>query len=259
MPTTAAVLLSSIALPGLSSSPAQAADCVPRSAVSTNAWNVVHCGVPDIDQHRNGLDATGEKYCVPTAAMNALFWFDKNGYPNMLSGNYDAMSSEPNTFSEVTRKIKSLAARMNTQDDGTIVSDAVNGLNSHIAEKGYSSRFQAKYRSVAYDPSPGRAVAVALAGDLNPGMAIGKVIRKKNGAVVGGHAVSLTASYGAVGGLSRITIHDPGTQGFGGNGQSPTIPLTYELGTFVPGLGHKIIGYGYNGESVYFQGMITIS
>ncbi|MEU1280279.1 hypothetical protein [Streptomyces sp. NPDC005805] len=240
---------------------AAAADCAGVRTVTSSAWNVRVCGMPDIDQLRPGLVQGGQNYCGPTTVANALYYLDLRGHPFMLPGVVDPMKNDPGNYAKVTNQIKRISNEIDHDpEEGIGVQGITKGLNRMIRDTGHLG-MTARYESLVLHPFAGHRVASLLARPkAQSHVMIGAVLRMKAGKVLGRHAVTIVGAQGTLGGTSRITLNDPYTLGFVGTGkQSPEMSLSYDLGQFVVNRGTLIKGYdGYNKEQIYLQGVVVI-
>src|SRR5262245_19758186 len=89
-------------------------------------------GVPDLDQEWNDLPNKGKMYCVPTAAMNWMYYMAKHGRPGALRF---PNSDTSNAFCD-TMNIAWMGSYMDTDSqDGTSSDGAVNGLGDWLDDR----------------------------------------------------------------------------------------------------------------------------
>ncbi|MFE6814489.1 hypothetical protein [Streptomyces sp. NPDC057675] len=233
--------------------------CIPSQTAGSTSWNYRMCGIADIDQPRVGLPGNGSQYCVPTSTLNAMFWLDKHGYPNLLVGDYDPQSSADPDYSAVTSKIAKLGELMDTDGEDGTPSGADSGMNDQFEEKGYEDALEASEVDLTDEALPGRTLAQLGSRGHGENLLVLRLRHyDEDGDDIGGHAVTLTRSVGTSSGSSTITFNDPSAAPNGGSGdlttQSPFAEQTFTLGSRNDD-GYKVIGYrdgNYRLSGAYF-------
>ncbi|MEV7403083.1 hypothetical protein AB0N93_22155 [Streptomyces sp. NPDC091267] len=210
----------------------------------------------DIDQHRAGLPGNGQMYCMPTSALNTLFWLDRHGYPNLLDGDYDPTSSSPVNYQEVTAKLGRMGGLAETDaTSGTNRGNAADGINDLIEQKGYEDRLEADWESLDDEDNVshrmveltrnGRDLLIASIGWYDA-----------DGDRTGGHAVTVVGVYGSVGNHHTIQFHDP-ADGGDLNTQSKTAVTVRSLGSD-NGDGPQVVGYG-SAKTARLEGVTVVT
>jgi hypothetical protein len=140
----AAAALVATSVLGLMARPASASTippptfCTPHALINNSAFVYDMCSMPDVDQRRAALPGSGAWYCAPTASLNALLWLDQHGYPNILTGNYDAYDGTAGTYAALDQKLLRLGQTMGTATPGgTTGTGELNGITQLLIEKGY--------------------------------------------------------------------------------------------------------------------------
>ncbi|MFD7613065.1 hypothetical protein [Streptomyces sp. NPDC059828] len=224
---------------------------------SGTAWSYRACRLPDIDQRRAGLPNDGRMYCLPTSTLNAMFWLDQHGYPNLLTGDYDPTSSAAVHYDEVTAKLRRMGALAETDPaTGTGRSDAVDAVNDLIEEKGYEDVLEADWESLDDEDAVSRRIVELTRNGRD--LLIASVGRyDRDGDRVSGHAVTVVGASGSVAGNHRIAIHDPADDAHLTT-QSATVAATYNLGRD-NGDGPEVIGYGSGALTARLEGVVVIT
>ncbi|MFD7609478.1 hypothetical protein [Streptomyces sp. NPDC059828] len=261
---TSASLLGSLALaPTASAATSWESGCTRASYLNANTWGYRVCDAPDIDQGRAGAPGDGGSYCAPAASLNALFWLDKHGYPNLLTGDYDPTSSADPDYSEVTAKMIRMGERMDTDSPGgTTTDDLIDGVRSLVEEKGYGSRISVLSASFEDDDKDAASISRTLVALTNGGrgMLVARLGRyDDDGDRVSGHFVTVV---GAEGGKNTtayrptVILHNPA----GGGDirtQSETTSDSHTLGAN-DGNGPAITRYGSPAVTVRLEGVVAI-
>ena len=95
------------------------------------AYSYAATAVPDLDQQWNSLPGHGANHCVPTAAMNWMYWYRGKGIGQ-------AVKYEPSQHADHRpRNIRALGDCMGTDaEDGTSAGNAFDGLVDWLGERG---------------------------------------------------------------------------------------------------------------------------
>ncbi|GGW69795.1 hypothetical protein [Streptomyces xantholiticus] len=226
-------------------------------SITSSTWSYRACQVPDIDQRRAGLPNNGNMYCLPTSTLNVLFWLDKRGYPNLLTGNFDPMSNTPRNYNEVTAKLGRLGRLAETDpSSGTGRSDTVSAIEDLIEEKGYEDDLGADWEELDdVEPVSRRLVELTRNGSDFLIASIGKY--DNDGDRVGGHAVTIVGARGSGDGRESVTFHDPWTDSDLYT-QSAVAAPTYVLGED-DGNGAEVLGYGSTTVTARLEGVIVVT
>ncbi|MFC9845336.1 hypothetical protein ACFWFF_22490 [Streptomyces sp. NPDC060223] len=231
--------------------------CYEGIYVSSVVWSYDVCGMPDIDQKRAGLPGNGQNYCLPTATLNTMFWFDKTGYPNLLDGSYDPTSSEPYHYNEVTAKLSRMGGLADTDPlKGTNRNDNLDAINDLIESKGYENDFDVSWESLDEEDNVSQRI-VQLSRGAEDLMIASIGWYDSDGDRTGGHAVTVVGAYGHANGLHGIKFHDPANDA-NLTTQSPTAIANYRLGND-NGDGSEVIGYGSSTITARLEGVTVIS
>ncbi len=182
-------------------------------------------GVPDLDQEWNGLPNKGRMYCVPTAAMNWMYYMAKHGRPGALvfqdSDTSNAIIDQMN--------ITWMGSYMDTDpDDGTSGDDAVDGLCDWLDDRNVPSVVFAESAVDCGDITFGDLEAWT---PVN-GMAVVIMGRyAKHGDEferTSGHAMTMIG-FEKSGGTATISVHNPDDDNSNRNTQSAKIKQTETL------------------------------
>ncbi|MFE6814486.1 hypothetical protein [Streptomyces sp. NPDC057675] len=260
---SAALMTGALSLSVFASSPASAVDATDPNCdsaqVSTTgtSWAYKICKMPDIDQRRAGLPLDGANYCVPTASLNLMFYLDKHGYPNLLSGNYDPTASDSVNYQEVTAKLSRMGGLVETNPtDGTNRTNTVDGVNELIESKGYEDDLEIDFEELDDEDNVSkRMIELTRGGRDLLNASIGWY--DSDGDRVGGHHVTVVGVQGDSAGHHQITFHDPANDNFL-NTQSTTLDQTYTLGSD-NGDGPKVNGYGGTGVTARLEGVMVLT
>ncbi|MGI5380847.1 hypothetical protein ACQEV2_43235 [Streptomyces sp. CA-251387] len=136
--------------------------------------------------------------------MNALYWLDNNGYPNLVPAYNPSSSGNQVDYQGVTSLISDLAGRMDTGDwpyDGTTVSGAVDGLNDYFADHGYGQALRAEYEDFQDVRNPSYRLAELGSAGRGRNLILLRLWTWKDSALglpehTSGHIVTLTESVG---------------------------------------------------------------
>jgi hypothetical protein len=183
-------------------------------------------GVPDLDQEWNTLPGLGKNYCVPTSAMNWLYYMAKHGQPGALK----FQNSDTSNAVGVWTNLIFMGSYMDTDTGGTSGDDAVDGLVDWLDEQNLPSVVFAECAFDCGDITFGDLEAWTTP-PLN-GMTV--VLRgsfKKSGDEwerTGGHAMTMVG-FDKSGSTATITVHNPADDNSNLNTQSAKINQTETL------------------------------
>lgn len=253
---TAVISSTALSFAPIHAAAATTATCYQGTIMDSTDWAYEVCGMPDIDQKRAGLPNNGQNYCLPTATLNTMFWFDAMGYPNLLSGNYDPTSSEPDHYNEVTAKLSRMGGLADTDPfNGTNRGDNLDAIDDLIESKGYEDDFDVSWESLDDEDNVSRRI-VQLSRGANDLMIASIGWYDSEGNRVGGHAVTVVGAYGNSSGLHGIKFHDPANDAHLTT-QSATTIANYHLG-HDNGDGSEVIGYGSSNITARLEGVTVI-
>lgn len=179
--------------------------------------------IPDYyqrDKEYGGFPRGGSVYCGPVTASNSLFWFSKNGYPDIVQSTDNAKKDQYNLISELGS-----SNYINTQPGGASPDMICSGVKKYLADKDYKDAIikffgwrpvQEEYRANSRIPDFGVAKEALIKNNavwLNIGWY--KYNEQKNEYKrTGGHWVTLVG-YGHNGkkyDSDALIIHDPETR-----------------------------------------------
>lgn len=167
------------------------------------AFNYSMSGVPDLDQKWDALPNNGNMYCVPTAAMNWMYYYSKHGLPGAVK------------FSEafplhITFNLSQMGSYMDTDpEDGTGSDDTVDGLLDWLEDRNVPAVVFTG-RSTDNDNVTYVNIRNKLQANAHVNVSMGRY--KKDGSEferTSGHAMTLVQLKRTDAGEITIGVHDP--------------------------------------------------
>jgi hypothetical protein len=163
-------------------------------------------GVADLDQKWNALPNNGNMYCVPTAAMNWIYFYAARGISSTPFG-----TTNP---AQIPFNIGRMGNLMDTDaQDGTSFSDAIDGLLDWLSARGpwavVRSARASDNNNITY-----KRLRNLLKLDANVMVMRGRY--EKDGDEferIGGHALSVVGLTRTDENLITISVHDPNNSG----------------------------------------------
>ncbi|MFJ9753014.1 hypothetical protein [Streptomyces chartreusis] len=236
-----------------------ASSCTSEYSVTSTAWRYRTCGIPDLDQDRIGLPENGRNYCGPTAATNALYYFDGHGYSNLISGeSYDPMRNV--NFSSVTGIIARVGLLSDTNPlVGTDDRNLMDGLREVFDVTGYGARLGVyKVNMKRTVLSPSRILTLYSQHNSGVNTLLGLIGIYEGGELTGTHMVTIAGASGFSTGQSWITVHNPkATAADDISTQSATVERLVALGDD-DGNGAELINWGSAGKKYRLDSIIGI-